>query len=398
MKAHLIQSKRRKDERKKKEEERRLKRLEKQSPRKRNQSQEFDGRRKRKESGGQLSPRKRLKDSDPISKPKIERSFTETGIRDPIIKKKKQVEIRDYSSAFEAEYAMNSVVFSKLMRLCYTESTYQLLEKLLEDSKSWPLVPVYDPFADENQVKSVVEDTLKMSADLNHAAKVAVMQTSIPTWLKNATYFQKEPFQSGAKQFGLFSNHDLTANCFVSEICGRVSSLEDLYLKHNFLIPLPVDEQVAKNTDILPPFVFPLPKFTDSEDSTHTQLFLDARDTANFDARFVQASCDLDKVNAEFKLVVVINESEIGDRVKYDRNTSTTETDEAQPLINLSSRFKLCLFTTKLVKATDEIVIANPVNNFYHFSCSCTITCKILESVKIIEDFRNQDYAGTSYC
>jgi hypothetical protein len=153
---------------------------------------------------------------------------------------------------------------------------------------------------------------------------------------------------------------------------------------------------LEEDCEILPPFVFAIPKFAlDSKESVDTKLFLDARDGANFDGRFVKACCDPERVNAEFKFVVVINESEIGDRVRYD-SPSTQEPEDSELPINLSQRFKLCLFTTKPIKKMDEILVANPSNGTFMFSCSCLeAKCKISESLKLIEDFRNQGYEGT---
>lgn len=295
----------------------------------------------------------------------------------------------------------------------YSETAYSIFESILQDSLNWPIKTVLDPFLDEQKpavdkvdVKTEQED-ITMDTPTENQTKVAILSSSLFSWSAKASFDAlTQGFVSGAKKYGLFSNHDLVSDSFIIEIVGTFCYLGDLELRRDFISTYPIlplesisndemdvdltEESKNQNTpaQLLPPFVFPVPSL---------DLFLDARDVGNFDGRFVRSCCDASLANAELRLVVKINPSEVSDPSKIKGTKTEDEEEVIEMKIQTNERFKLCIFTTKSIPKGQEIILANSTGDFHLFPCNCTDSCQPSESIQKIEEFRRLRFEGSPF-
>ncbi|KAJ3359802.1 hypothetical protein HDU91_004817 [Kappamyces sp. JEL0680] len=456
-KAGQAQQKRLKEERKRiKAEEERKKRL--QSPggqRKRKESMEF----KRMD----LSPKKRAKVSNDPDQPYYEpewnhstgrvlqsgdhSSFTQKPPPDLVVRKKEIApEPVSYTSAYEAEYASNSIEFSLFPTMRLTDSVDRILDGLLEASKSFPLVPIFDPYSEMMEVSaspmvSTVAAESNMALVADHPA-LAVLASSLP-WPCNAFYGTSAPFAANAKQYGFYATHGVPAYSYIGEIKGTVGLCRNLDQKREFLSHTPIysadaaqsgpleeakvkiekddaadslapmdsDQRIPQSSEpgadqiaqppvyeigpknLLPPFCFPFPVDPSLSPNTLRHLVLDAREYGDFDGRFVRSCCSSNGANAVLRTVVIINDSDVGDRLKLGK-ASEVDPEVKEAVLTRTQRLKLAIFSTKAIRADEEIVVAAGPS-FFMFPCACDRQngCVVEETVK-----KNEIYRGKRCC
>ena len=465
------------------EEEKR--KLNKQSPRRRKESNEYPSQNDytRKRAGdGPLSPRKRFKDLGYDSPSRVAsgptemddwgfqsgrnrllstmlefNSYTQKPIAEPTIQKKKDLSAEsaapvNFGSVYEAEYSLSSFDFSIVLRNKYTDSVYKMFESWLEKSKSWPLTDIVDSFLENDDVPST-----------ESAPCVAVLASTTP-WSCNSFYGSI----NGAKLQGSFATTDLSAGSFISEIKGTICTSMDLDLKSQYIsyhpiynqsLSMPVtvktENESAQNTieendemnidepqveiklenpeanikvahnlndtqnpeedtqnlpdiqiptkekeepkilfpSLLPPFVFPF----NVKSESISDFFMDSRDYGDYDARYTRSSCTLENIaNAELRVVVMINDLEVGDRPMLGKTTwDASECDQNAPSISISDRFKLCVFATRPIGKGEEIILAQ-ANEHLAYPCFCPniADCIISKTVEEVEKYRQIQFNG----
>ncbi|KAJ3221764.1 myeloid lymphoid or mixed-lineage leukemia 5 (trithorax, ) [Clydaea vesicula] len=174
---------------------------------------------------------------------------------------------------------------------------------------------------------------------------------------------------SDTDQSGLFCTSNIVPKGLISEINGTLSFFSDVggYIVNNEF--LKEGNYTDKPKFLIPPYVFmhPAKIFSRNGSFLQNQVVVDSRKIGSADGRFVRSYCGGDPMveylcNAELRTVFIISQDEEGD-------TSRSKLNYLKPWDQL----KLCIFSTKLIKATEEVVIdcsKGPYNVLYH-SCVC---------------------------
>ncbi|KAJ1554761.1 hypothetical protein HK096_001864, partial [Nowakowskiella sp. JEL0078] len=212
------------------------------------------------------------------------------------------------------------------------------------------------------------------------------------------------------QKYGLFATTSIPKFHLVHEIKGTISSTSDIFGRGSGVPWTPSYAEskwvgiswIEKNlVTFLPPFVFKHPSFTLNDISTPSifppgkfpkNLFVDAREYASRDGRFIRSYCGYDKkiensvCNAVLKSVIVMEDDP-------DFKLSIFSSKESHQNIGvenggcsivLNNRIRLTIFTTKPISPGEELVLRND-NGFLNYPCICEDNPECLASVSADE-------------
>lgn len=354
-----LQTKRLKDERK-------LKRLEKQSPRKRKESQDLMLKKRAKDSGP-LSPRKRFKElndsigdiSMRMKKPDEEveerkrgrpRLISVTADQTPyaklpivnpkIVKKDHKEEVAHYNSRYEEEYVHFANKFAFIDQNRFTTQSVKAVAELVLTNR--PAVCIKDPFTEAE-------------SDVVLTRRDYTVEDQLYPYPTRAQYGSIE-----GSQFGLFSTQVLKLGSYITEIKGTISTQQDLDLRRGFCISYPLSSHIE--SFVYPSYVFRLPC---------SPLFVDSRDCGNFDGRFVRSACSNSRSLANAELKVLYRPKEVTDRII------------------------VALFTSRQLGVGEEIIVASE-EGFGLFRCVCDDVekCSAHQTIQKVEEYHRFECGG----
>ena len=307
---------------------------------------------------------------------------------EPIIRKKnvdqRYRKIR-FSNSYLAEYYCNCFDFTTISENRFTNSVVNELEKIVD---------THHPLLDCRLETDMEDNDLE---NFKSTPCVSIKQSEYPPKMFAAQQSIKKLADSEAEQRTLYATIPIASGAFVCEITGLICSSNDLDInerRHSFC---PAN---VSGSSILPPFVFQVPS---NEHSISKSLFLDCRDVACSDGRFIQFCCDPNNnsANAIIRSVVVVPDGISSDLPRLISSTKTADSNAKEELCigSVESNgilcFKICIFATRLINAGEEIIVVGN-KSFLHYPCATNGAhgCQVFDAVSAIEDYDHSHTGG----